>query len=402
MNRKIKIAHIIESLGRGGAERLLITNLSYLDRSRFENTLIYLFKREDLLSEIIGIGIPNICLGMRSFYDWKKGFCSLRHILKEINPDIVHTVLQKADFYGRLAAKSLRKPTVISTLHECPYYPEVFVDNPDLNKFKYSIFKQLDKSSARLCNDGFIVVSQFTKQSLQRYFRVGDSKIKSIYSSIDLDYLDGIDGAAVDLIREDIGIEKDDVVLLNIGRMAPQKGQKYLILAMREVCNKMHNVKLLIRGDGPLRGYLTDLIFELGLEKTVFIVDKYRSYSEIRSLFQLCHAFVFPSLYEGLGIVLLEAMALRKPCVASNIGPIPEVIRDGQSGILVAPMDHVGLAGAIVNLLSYPEKMRAMGEEGRKIVEEKFNIRTNIKLLEGAYQELSKILRLRNMQCQNS
>lgn len=390
MSRKIKIAHIIESLGTGGAERLLVTNLSYMDRSRFENNVIYLFKREDLLSEIKEIGIPSTCLGMRSFYDWRNGFWSLRQTLEEIDPDIVHTVLQKADFYGRIAAKSLRKPTVISTLHECPYNPEVFIDNPDLNKFKYSIFKQLDKSSARLCNDGFIVVSEFTKKLLQRYFGVGDRKIKLIYSSVDLDYLDGVDGAAVDLIREDLGIDKDDVVLLNIGRMAPQKGQKYLILAMREVCNKMHNVKLLIRGDGPLRGYLTDLIFELALEKKVFIVDKYRSYSEIRSLFQLCHAFVFPSLYEGLGIALLEAMAFKKPCVASNTGPMSEVIRDGQNGILVTPMDHIGLAGAIVNLLSYPEKMRSMGEEGRKIVEEHFNIRQNIKLLERAYQELSK------------
>lgn len=385
--RKLRIAHVIESLGRGGAERLLVTNLRRMDRSRFENAVVSLFRRDDLLSEINEIGVRVACLEIKSFYDWRKGFWGLRDILKDLKPDIVHTVLQKSDFYGRIAAKSLGVRSIISTLHECPYSPEVFIDNPQLNRFKYFIFKLLDKSSARLCNDGFIVVSEFTKKALQQHFSIHENRIRLLYSSLDLEYIDTLDDSIGDEIKRDLGIEKDDIVLVNVGRLVPQKGQKYLILAMREICKRLRNVKLLIRGDGPLRSQLAALIKELGLERHVLLLDKYRAYRETLGLIKFGDVFVFPSLYEGLGIALLEANALGRPCVASDTGPIPEIIENGRNGILVPPINHVELAETIVDLISSPGEMAAMGKNGREIVHERFDIRKNIEFLEEVYLE---------------
>jgi glycosyltransferase involved in cell wall biosynthesis len=389
MTDRIKVAHIIESLGRGGAERVLVTNLAHIDRRRFENHVIYLFDGEEFLPDLEALGIPSYRLGMRNFYDWR-GFWRLRQTLKTVSPDIVHTVLQKADIYGRIAAASAGFRPILSTLHECPYNPEVFIDNPVLNRFRYGVFKWLDRSSARWCNDGFLVASQNTQKTLRRYFGVKDSRMRLLYNSIDLDRFDGEGEADVDHVRRELGLTKDDVVLLNIARLAPQKGQQYLIRAMVDVCRVLPNAKLIIRGEGPLRSDLNELVRSLGLEGKVLVPDRFGSPDEVLALFRLCDVFVFPSLYEGFGVALVEAMALEKPCVASNAGPIPEVVQDGRSGVLVEPMDPGALATAIVNLVTDPDAMRAMGRAGRKIVEQTFDIRQTVKQLEATYEEFAE------------
>ena len=389
MTDTIKVAHIIESLGRGGAERVLVTNLTHIDRSRFENHVIYLFAREDFLPEVEALGVPSYCLCMRNFYDWRRGFWQLRQTLKTIAPDIVHTVLQRADIYGRAAAASAGFRPILSTLHECPYNPEVFIDNPALSRFRYGMFKWLDRSSARWCNDGFIVASQSTQRALRRYFGVSESHIRLQYNSIDLDRFDGGCESDVDRVRRELGLTKDDVVLLNVARLAPQKGQKYLILAMVEVCRALPNTKLIIRGEGPLRSDLNALVRSLGLEGKVLLPEQCGSPEAVLTLLRLCDIFLFPSLYEGFGVALVEAMAFEKPCIASNTGPIPEVVRNGRSGVLVEPMDPGALAAAIVKLLADPDAMKAMGRAGRKIVEQKFDIRQNIRQLEATYERVA-------------
>ncbi|HJO39515.1 MAG TPA: glycosyltransferase [Vicinamibacterales bacterium] len=388
MTDTIKVAHIIESLGRGGAERVLVTNLAHIDRRRFENHVIYLFDGEDFLPDLEALGIQSYSLGMRDFYDWR-GFWRLRRTLKTIAPDIVHTVLQKADIYGRVAAASAGLRPILSTLHECPYNPEVFIDNPALNRFKYGVFKRLDRSSARWCSDGFLVASKNTQNTLRQYFGVNDSRVRLLYNSIDLDRFDGGGEAEVDRIKRELGITKDDVVLLNIARLAPQKGQRYLIQAMVDVCRALPNAKLIIRGEGPLRSDLNALVHSLGLEGKVLVPNQYGSPEEVIALLRLCDLFVFPSLYEGFGVVLAEAMALGKPCIASNTGPIPEVVQDGGSGVLVEPMDPGALARAILGLVADPAAMRAMGRAGRKIVEQTFDILQTVKQLEAIYEEFA-------------
>lgn len=389
MNRRIRIAHVIESLGRvgGGAERLLAATLAHLDTTQFESHVVYLFGHHGLTPEIRKLGVPITCLEMRDFSDWRRGLLDLRRHLRDTAPDIVHTVLQRADIYGRLAAVSAGLRPIVSTLHECPYNPEVFIDNPELSRFRYGAFKLLDKVTARACNDAFLVVSQSTRRNLQRYFSVNPQRVRLLYSGIDLAAVDAAVGRE-DAIRRDLGISPRDVVLLNVGRLFQQKGQRYLIQAMRRVVDHAPNVRLLIRGDGADESDLRVLTAALGLQSHVTILDGYRSHPEVLALLRVCDIFVFPSLYEGLGIALIEALASRRPCVASNIGPIPEVIDDGRTGLLVPPMDPAALAEGILALVGDPDRRRQMGEEGRKVVEERFDIRRHVRLLEQAYIDL--------------
>ena len=383
MGSKVKVVHLIESLVRGGAERLLCTNLAHLDRSRFDNVVVYLFKPDLLRAEIEALSIPCIGLDLKGPWDWHGCLWKLRQQLKALAPDLIHTNLVKADIYGRIVGRSLGIP-VISTIHESPYYPEVFLDNPDLNRVKYSLIKLVDRLTAQHCVKTFVVVSNFSGNAAREYLGVSPSRTWLIYNSLDLEQFESVPADNVEALRLKLGISPEEKVLVNVGRLAPQKGQRYLLMALRMVLTKDPNVRLVIRGDGPIREILQAMGLELGIASKVSFVDPV---PKISWLLGLSDIFVFPSLHEGLGIALLEAMAMGKPCVASEVGPIPEVVEHGRSGLLVRPRDPDDLARAILALLDQEDLRREMGERGRQIVKEKFDIRQNVRALEKVYIE---------------
>lgn len=385
MRSKVRIVHLIESLERGGAERALCTNLAHLDRSSFESVVVYLFRPDPLRGEIEALGIPCIGLNLKSPWDWHGCLWKLRQQLKALAPDLIHTNLVKADIYGRIVGRSLGIP-VISTIHESPYYPEVFLDNPGLSrvKYKYSLIKLVDRLTAQHCAKSFVVISDFSGRAAREYLRVPSSRIWLIHHSLDLEQFKRVPADNVEALRLKLGVSPEEKVLVHVGRLAPQKGQRYLLLALRTILAKAPNVRLLICGDGPLREPLQAMCPELDIASQVTFVDPV---PEISWLLGLSDIFVFPSLHEGLGIALLEAMAMGKPCVASEVGPIPEVVEPGRSGLLVRPRDPDDLARAILLLLERPDLCREMGERGRQIVKEKFDIRKNIRALERVYFE---------------
>lgn len=383
MASRIKVVHLIESLGRGGAERLLCTNLAHLDRQSFDSVVIHLFRPDPLRAEIEALGIPCIGLKLRGPWDWRGGLLRLRQQLKVLAPDLIHTNLVKADIYGRIVGRSLGVP-VISTIHESPYYPEVYLDNPDLGKVKYSLIKLMDRLTARHCTKAFVVVSNFSERAAREYLGISPHQIRLIYNSLNPELFGEAPSHRVQALRAKLGLSPEDRVLLNVGRLAPQKGQRYLLLAFQTVLKEYPNVRLLIRGDGPLRDMLQAMCLELGIASRVSFVDPV---PHISWLFGLSDIFVFPSLHEGLGIALLEAMAMGKPCVASEIGPTPEVIEHGRSGLLVPPRDPGLLAKTILTLLQQPDLCRQMGERGRQMIKERFSIHKNIRVLEQVYLE---------------
>lgn len=383
MGSKVRIVHLIESLERGGAERLLCTNLAHLHRSRFDSVVVHLFRPDRLRAEIDSLGIPCIGLELKSPWDLHGCLWKLRQQFKALAPDLIHTHLVKADIYGRIVGRSLGIP-VISTIHESPYYPEVYQDNPDLNRVKYSLIKLVDRLTAQHCVKTFVVVSNFSGKAAREYLGISPRQVRLIYNSLDPEEFEGVPSEAVQALRLKLGVSPEEKVLVNVGRLAPQKGQRYLLMALRAVLTKDPNVRLLIRGDGPIRGILQAMCLELGIASQVSFIDPV---PRISWLLGLSDIFVFPSLHEGLGIALLEAMAMGKPCVASEVGPIPEVVEHGRSGLLVRPRDPDDLATAILLLLDQQDLRREMGERGRQIVKEKFDIRQNVRALEKVYIE---------------
>lgn len=385
----LRIAHVIESLGRGGAERLLADLCKRLDGGGFESRVFYLFPNHALRAEIESLGIACECLELRHAWDISRGVGLLAKRLRAFNPDIVHTTLQKADMFGRLAAHRAGVKHILSTLHECPYNPEVFIDNPALNPLKYALIKQVDRFTAQHYNEHFIVVSDFTKQMLQRYFAIADSRITRIYSGVDLSAGENPDAGLLKELRSEFNLLPENIVLVNVARLAPQKGQRYLLEAMKRVHRDLPQVKLLIRGEGPLRKAWKSFIAEHELGSCVQLVEGRSTHREVLHLMALADIFVFPSLFEGLGIAALEAMARGLPCIASSVGPLPEVVEHGKTGLLVPPRDPAALAEAIAALSRDPHRRLAMGKAARMRAQAIFDIRETASRVGELYRSLA-------------
>ena len=162
--------------------------------------------------------------------------------------------------------------------------------------------------------------------------------------------------------------------LVTTGRLVSQKGHRYLLEAMSKVIANFPKVHLFIIGDGPLRPELERMIQQLGLEKRVFLMGS-KAPQEVKSLLWNASVFVFSSLFEGLGVALLEAMASGLASVASAIPTVKEIDPEGKAILLATPGDPKSLAEGICCLLASPQKREAMGKHAQDIVREYFDLR---------------------------
>ena len=169
-----------------------------------------------------------------------------------------------------------------------------------------------------------------------------------------------------------------------MARLVPQKGQRYLIQAMRQVVHEFGQARLLIAGDGPLRDSLTGMRDRLGLQGHVLLLGKR---DNVRHLLAISDMFVFPSLYEGLGNALLEAAASGTPCIASDIGPVREVLENDRSGILVPSQNSAAIADAIASVAREPEFAVELSEAAANDMRKRFRITHVVKQLEKVFEE---------------
>ena len=376
--KKIKILHLIESLVIGGAQKRLINDLKYLGDERFEHFLCYLYPINQLDTEIPSYARKQ-CLNMKSIYDIKKTFRGMKVILKGFKPDIIHTHLFGANLYGRVFGTLFSDAKIVTTLHSIDY--RKFIKG-DATKYKYSFKRIFIDFITNFFVDRFIAVSEYLKNLA--LIKFGLKNVNVIYNYLEFKNYKNTDNAFLSDFKKKLNIEKS-FVIFNSSNLRPQKGQKYLILAMKELTDVIHSIKLLIAGNGPLWNDFKSLIEKSGLEKNVFLLGQR---DDIVDLLSISDVFVFPSLCEGQGIALLEAMAAGIPCVATNIGPIPEIIQNGKTGILVEPQNPNQIAEAILELRRDPEEASRIALEGKKYALEKFNVKNSIEKLSKLYEEL--------------
>jgi glycosyltransferase involved in cell wall biosynthesis len=155
-----------------------------------------------------------------------------------------------------------------------------------------------------------------------------------------------------------------------IARLSEEKGHSYLIKAMPEIIAKIPHAQLLIVGEGRMKVGMVNLVKALGLEKNVFFLPSVMDTQEVLSGLDL---FVLPSLREGLGLALMEAMALGLGVIGSDVGGIRSLIRDNYNGLLVRPADTQGLSSAILELLQNPKKAQLLGNNARVFIEQNFS-----------------------------
>lgn len=224
-------------------------------------------------------------------------------------------------------------------------------------------------------------------------FFVNSGRTETVYNGVDLARFDSeIDGGR---IRLEFKLGKDTMLIGTIGHFAPLKGYEQLLEAMEKVVGEGFNVKLALVGDSiyphsnTYKQKILSLVNSMGLRDRVIFTGFRDDIPELLASFDL---FVLPSRSEGFGRVNLEAMAMGKPVISTNVGGIPEVVVDGVTGILVPPGDPNALSRALMKLLDDPNQRESMGREGRKRVKERFHLQGSVQRIQEIYRDVLRTL----------
>jgi len=360
LRRLIGVLHIDSAeTWRGGQQQVL-----YLaERLTDYDNIVVCPPQSPLAEKARAAGLKVLPVRMRGEWDIQ-AVHKLRNIIKKNSIKIVHLHSPHAHALGLLAAKSAGNcKVVLSRRVDFPIRKNI------LSRLKY--FKV----------DRIIAISGGVKRALIAD-GLSEEKIDVVYSGADIVRFQNVKG---DYLISEFGLTKNSWRVGNVAALAWHKDHKTLIEAARIVINEFPKATFLIAGEGPLRREIEILIEKLNLDENVKLLGFRQDIPEILSLLDL---FVLSSSWEGLGTSLLDALASRLPVVASNVGGIPEIIRDGLNGILVAPEDPGALAQAIIHLLKNRDLARKMGEEGFRIVKEKFSVDRMVEQTRRVYDRL--------------
>ena len=288
-----------------------------------------------------------------------RALLALSRAFRRLQPDIVHTHTSKAGFLGRLAARLAGVPRVVHTMHEPPH-------NAASSFAARLLYIYLERLATRWA-DQIVTVSEANQREIYHQSLVPPSKLNLIREGLDLrDYPSVPDPRAA---LRSLGIADDVPVVGAVGRLEPAKGHTFLLQAMARLRHQVPEVRCVIVGSGYLLEALERERAELGLDDCV-IFTGFRE--DMLALMQGFDVFALPSRWEGLGIVLLEAMAYARPLVAAAVGGVNDVVVPGESGLLVRPGDPGALADALLGLLRDPERARALGVGGNRRLREHF------------------------------
>ncbi|UCF56499.1 MAG: glycosyltransferase family 4 protein [Deltaproteobacteria bacterium] len=301
----------------------------------------------------------------------------LTAFLKRNPYHIVHTHNSKAGFLGRLAAKLTGVPVIIHTVHGFAFH-----DQEPL--WRQTLFRNLERLGSHWC-DKMIFISQPLIDWALRDRIVGEEKIAKIYSGIQLDLFRPIKSEEINKIRKKWKLREKEPVIGIVSKLWEGKGHVILIDAFKLLKKRIEDARLVIVGEGYLYNKLMRLADMNGLRESVLFTGFQMDVSEIIATFDVA---VLPSFFEGMGRVLLEAMAMEKPVVASCVGGIPDLVEHGINGLLVRPGNVKELADALEKILSDKRLANKMGREGRKKIKEQFSSDVMVESIEKVYREL--------------
>ena len=351
--RRLNVVHLTQSLDVGGAEKLLVEFARHADRGRFAPRVVSLGTRGVLADEIEAAGCPVTALDAAGGFR-PTLFVRLARLFRRWQVDGVHTHDDRPHIYGTPAALLAGVPRVIHTRHGQSL--------------------RLSPRQRRLVNflsrltDRFVCVSRDSARlAVEQGVRA--SKVCAVWN--------GIDTARF----IDRGPRGDGPAVL-VARLAPEKDAETLLRAAALARREDASFRLEIAGDGPCMTWLRAVAAELNLGNGVTFLGETRDVPAVLARAQL---FVLSSVSEGMSLTLLEAMATGLAVVATNVGGNPEVVVDGETGLLVPPRDPAALAAALLRLRREPGERARLGRAGRERVERHFDVRRMVAKYEELY-----------------
>lgn len=363
----IKIMQVTFGLEFGGLEQVIYNLCRFCNQKLFKITVCCLERDGFLAKEIKKLGIAVESCTYRTGIKKYLRALEVQKLLKKHRTDIVHTHNTTAYLDGIVAAKFAHVPIIIHTDH-CRLYPD---------KKRYMIAERI----ASMLSTKIVAVSKHTKSDLEKWEKIKSEKIIIIYNGIPQfpEYqLKNLNKK----IRFELGIDDNNMIVGSVGRLEAQKNYDLLIKAASIMCQKIANVKFVIIGDGSKRLELEKLIREQGLQNRIILAGWKTNIIDYIKNFDI---FVMTSNFEGMPIVLLEAMATKKPIIATNVGGVPEMIESGKNGNIVLSHNPVQFADEIQNLLTDKSSLKRYGENGYQIFANKFTVEKMIQQYEHLY-----------------
>jgi glycosyltransferase involved in cell wall biosynthesis len=347
----VKVLHLIKVQGVGGAEQHLLQLLPALRERDIDARLLSLDAGRDaerFHRALDERGVPwrRVATG----FDVSPRLAgSVIRAVRDERPDLLHTHMVHGDVYGSIAASALRVPFVSSRHNDDRYL---------LGPFRY-VDRAFMVRTKRL-----IAISD----SVRRFLATAglpESKLITIHYG-----LDELPSAASELTPEQAGVALDAALVLAIGRLIEQKDHATLLRAFARVRVQHPHARLAILGWGTLEEDTRMLADELGLADAVLLPGRV----EPRAWLERADVFAHTSRWEGFGIVLLEAMLAGLPVVATRVSAIPEIVADGQTGLLVEAGHAEAMAAGLTELLDDPQRRRTFGQAGLARAHSEFSV----------------------------
>lgn len=359
------VLHCVPSLHVGGVNKSLLTTVRALHSNQIDQVVCSLIDDRTLAPEIEAMGVRVETLGHSGSQSGLRTLLRLRALIRRHRVTVVHSHLSIAHAYGGLAAKLCGIPNVTS------YHS---VDAGRVSAF--------DRPKSYVTSR-YIAVSEAVRQSMIDYRALPHDRIAVVHHGIDTSTIDDVDQASLESLRSGLVANEQARVLLNVGRLVPEKNQQLLVPITQELVREGFDVVTLVAGDGMLHDSLQAFIDDAGMSDRIHLLGRR---FDVAQLVCCADVVVIPSSSEGFSIFALEAMAARRPVVASAIPALKEVVGDG-SGALVTPGDAHEFATTIGDLLDSPERARRLGEQGRARVEQKFSTEAHARRLGAVYDE---------------
>ncbi|HEY0590232.1 MAG TPA: glycosyltransferase family 4 protein [Thermoanaerobaculia bacterium] len=375
----MRLLWLIDSLNLGGAERLAVT-FARAAGGRHE-LLVCALKTiggNPMERPLRELGVEVINLEARNLRD-RAALQRLAAIVRERRIELIHAHLTYASTWGAMVARRTGVP-LVATLHTLPVRGRLF----SRDRVRQSIMAFLLRRRA----SRVIAVSGDQARAWIRRRLLPETLIAVVPNGVELPSENGRFAATTSPSQTPgAGWGANALVLGTAAVLRDGKGIDVLLRAFARVVREAHDITLKIAGDGPLRRHLEREGGRLGLGSHVHWLG-YRD--DVPSLVRTFDVFVHPALFDALPTAVLEAMAAGVPVVASATGGIPEIITDGENGLLVPPGDEEALAGAIHRLLRHRTMLRELGAAGRARVEAEFSAERWVERLEAIYREAVK------------
>jgi glycosyltransferase involved in cell wall biosynthesis/2-polyprenyl-3-methyl-5-hydroxy-6-metoxy-1,4-benzoquinol methylase len=367
----VVVAELAGSAGHGGGERYLELLIERLDRARFQPILIC--PEPGPFVEIMrGRGIPTTMVHLAPLIN-PLALLRLAWLLRRQRVTILHTHGARSNTYGAVAGRLARVPVIISTVHNSLLDYEV----GELRRWFYLLARRLTIHLA----DRVICVSAALRQYVLDLFQTTPERTVTIYNGIDLSQFSPTQNGAI--ARAKFKVD-DGPLLVAVGRLVTQKGQRYLLEALPYLIKEWPGLRCLMVGDGELYPELTALAIRLGVARHCHFAGVRSDMAEILAA---ADVVVLPSVSEGFPFVLLEALAVAKPVVASNVQSVYELIEDRKTGLLVQARNPEALAQGIREVLRNPAWAAQMGRQGQQVVRERFTIERMVRETVALFEE---------------